>query len=59
MRRQRKKMQGVLFEPDCPRPPATGEQREHLIRLLSALVLEVMTNTDPLQTGDEHDSDHA
>ena len=62
MRKQRRTIQGRLLEPDSPALPAlatTGDQREHLVRLVGALVLEVMTNPDPLRTGDDHESDHA
>ena len=58
MQRQRRTRQGVLFEQDRPARPVTGAQREHLIRLLGALMLEVMTHPDALRTGDDHESDH-
>ena len=59
MRKQRRTIQERLFEPDSPALATTGDQREHLVRLVGALVLEVMTNPDPLRTGDDHESDHA
>ena len=42
MRPQRTTVQKELFEPDNPVLPNTGQQREHLISLISALILEVM-----------------
>ena len=59
MRRQRRTIQRRLFEPQSPTAPTTKEQREELVELLSALVLDVMTKRDALQTGGDHDADHA
>ena len=59
MRWQRRSRQAVLFEPDTPAPPPTGEQREELVRLLGALISEVTANRDAARTGDAHESDHA
>lgn len=59
MRWQRRSRQAVLFEPDTPAPPPTGDRREELVRLLGALIAEVITNRDRARTGDEHESDHA
>ena len=46
MRRQRRTIQGGLFKPESPTITTTGEQRDRLVELLGALVLEVMTNRD-------------
>ena len=59
MRRRRRTVQGRLFEPESPTLATTSEQREELVELLGALVLEVMTKRDTLQTGGDHDTDHA
>ena len=58
MRRPRRAVQGNLLEPDSPAPVTTGEQRDHLIELLAALVREVMTDPSA-QAGGDHESDHA
>lgn len=50
-------MQEDLFSPDGPAISMSPEQREDLIGLVSALILEVMTHPDTAQGG-EHDSDH-
>lgn len=50
-------MQEDLFLPDGPALSMSPEQREDLIGLVSALILEVMTHPDTAQGG-EHDSDH-
>ena len=57
MRRRRMTMQKDLFAPDGPAIPMSTEQRENLIGLIGALILEVMTNPDPAEGGD-HDPDH-
>lgn len=59
MRWQRRSRQAVLFEPDTPALPPTGEQRKELVRLLGALISEVIPNRDPARAGDEHESDQA
>ena len=59
MRRQRIKMQARLFEEESPAVATTEDQREHLVRLLGALVLEVMTDPDRVQAGGGNESDHA
>ena len=59
MRWQPRSRQAVLFEPDAPAPPPTGDQRDELVRLLGALLSEVITNRDRARRGDEHESDHA
>ena len=59
MRRQRRTLQGGLFEPKSPTIATTGEQRDRLVELLGALVLEVMTSRDAQQAGGDHDASHA
>ena len=59
MRRQRRTIQEGLFEPESPTLATTREQREHLVELVGALVLEVMTNRDALQSGGDHEAGHA
>ena len=54
MRWQRRSRQAVLFEPDTPALRPTADQREELVRLLGALISEVITNRDPARTGDAH-----
>ena len=55
MRRRTMAVQEDLFPPDGPAISMSPEQREDLIALVSALILEVMTHPDPAE-GDEHDS---
>ena len=50
-------VQEDLFPPDGPAISMSPEQREDLIGLVSALIMEVMTHPDTAE-GDEHDSDH-
>lgn len=57
MRRRGVAVQEDLFSPDGPAISMSPEQREDLIGLVSALILEVMTHPDTAQGG-EHDSDH-
>jgi len=59
MRRRRRTIQRRLFEPQSPTIPTTKEHREELVELLGALVQEVMKKRDALQTGGDHDADHA
>lgn len=59
MRRQRRTIQGALFEPERPTVATTEEQRGRLVELLGALVLEVMTNRDAEQAGGDHDAGNA
>ena len=59
MRRQRRTIQGGLFEPESPTVGTTEEQRDRLVELLGALVLEVMTNRDAEQAGGDHDAGDA
>ena len=60
MRQRIKAVQGDLFEPDSAVLQTTPEEREHLISLLSALVLEVMTNPETTTTPeDDHEPDHS
>ena len=59
MRRQRRTVQEGLFEPESPTLATTKGQREQLVELLGALVLEVMTNRDALYAGGDHDAGHA
>ena len=59
MRRQRRTIQGGLFEPESPTIATTGEQRDRLVELLGALVLEVMTNRDAQQAGGDRDASDA
>ena len=59
MRRQRRTIQGALFEPERPAVATTEEQRGRLVELLGALVLEVMTNRDVEQAGGDHDAGDA
>ncbi len=59
MRRQRRTIQGGLFEPESPAVATAGEQRDRLVELLGALVLEVMTNRDAQRTGGDHDAGDA
>ena len=57
MRQQTTTVQVDLFEPDGPVLQITPEEREHLIGLLSALVLEVMTDPETTTRGDDHEPD--
>lgn len=57
MRRRRMAVQEDLFSPDGPAISMSPEQREGLIDLVSALILEVMTHPDTAEGGG-HDSDH-
>jgi len=59
MRRQGRMLQGGLFEPENPTIATTREQRDRLVELLGALVLEVMTNRDARQAGGNHDAGDA
>ena len=59
MRRQRRTVQEGLFEPESPTLATTRGQRERLVELLGALVLEVMTNRDALHAGGDHDAGYA
>ena len=58
MRRQRRKLQGRLFEPQSPALEITEERRHRLVELLGVLVQEVMTDRDALPAGGDHDADH-
>ena len=58
MRQRTTAAQGDLFEPDRAVLQNTPETREHLISLLSALVLEVMTNPETTTAEDDHEPDH-
>ena len=58
MRRRRVTVQEDLFAPDGPAIPMSTEQKENLIGLIGALMLEVMTNPDPAAEGGDHDPDH-
>ena len=59
MRQRRMAVQKDLFAPEGPAIPMTTEQKENLIGLIGALILEVMTNPDPATEGGDHDPDHA
>ena len=59
MRRQRRTIQGGLFEPESPTVGITEEQRGRLVELLGALVLEVMTSRGTEQAGGDHDAGDA
>ena len=58
MRRQRRKIQGRLFQPERPVLEMTEERRHHLVELLGVLVQEVMTDRDAVPAGGDHDADH-
>ena len=58
MRQRTTAVQGDLFEPDSAVLQITPEEREHLIDLLSALVLEVMTNPETTTPEDDHEPGH-
>ena len=51
-------MQEDLFAPDGPVIAMSPEQKENLIGLIGALILEVMTNPNPAVEGGDHDPDH-
>ena len=51
MRRRRMVVQEDLFPPDGPAVSMSMEQRQDLIDLVSALILEVMTNPDTAAEG--------
>ena len=57
MQRQKRTIQAGLFEPESPALATTREEREQLVELVGALVLEVMTNRDALPAGGDHDAD--
>ena len=59
MRRQRRTIQEGLFEPESPTLATTREQREHLVELVGALVLEVMTNRNAPESGGDREAGHA
>ncbi|MDE0460721.1 MAG: hypothetical protein OXI15_25825 [Chromatiales bacterium] len=59
MRRYGRTLQGRLFEPESPTIATTGEQRDRLVELVGALVLEVMTNRNAQQAGGDHDAGDA
>lgn len=59
MRRQGRMLQRELFEPESPTIATTREQRDRLVELLGALVLEVMSNRDARQAGGNHDAGDA
>ena len=58
MRRRTMAVQEDLFPPDSPAVSMSTDQREDLIDLVSALILEVMTNPDTAAQGGDHDPDH-
>ena len=58
MRQRTTTVHGDLFEPDGPALQITPEERKHLISLISALVLEVMTNPETTTPEDDHEPDH-
>ena len=58
MRQRRMTVQEDLFAPKGPAIPMTTEQKENLIGLIGALILEVMTNPDSATEGGDHDPDH-
>ena len=55
MRRRRMTVQEDLFALDGPALPMSTKQKESLIGLISALMLEVMTKP---AAGGDHDPDH-
>jgi len=59
MRRQGRTLQGRLFERESPTIATTAEQRDRLVELVGALVLEVMTNRGAQQAGGDHDAGDA
>lgn len=58
MRRRTVAVQQELFAPDGPAIPMSTQQKENLIGLIGALILEVMTNPTPVTEGGDHDPDH-
>ena len=58
MRQRRMTVQEDLFVPEGPAIPMSTEQKENLIGLIGALILEVMTKSDAATEGGDHDPDH-
>ena len=58
MPRRRMMVQEDLVPPDGPAISMSMEQREDLIDLVGALILEVMTNPDTAAEGGDHDPHH-
>lgn len=58
MRRRRMTVQEELFAPEGPAIPMSTEEKENLIGLIGALILEVMTTPDPAAEGGDDDPDY-
>ncbi len=56
--RRRTTVQQELFAPDGPAIPMSTQQRERLIDLIGALIVEAMTTPEPAAAGGDDDTDH-